>query len=376
MRILFVMESLGKGGAERVLVNLVNAMDKAHEITVCTLFEKGINAERLAPHIRLVNRGAKRFKGIKFLSKFLPKKWLYRHYVQKAVKGEFDLTVAYMTGVPTTVVAGAPTPKIAWLHGDFTRKKGDCKGLLRDLGLRAVYQKYNAVVGCSRVVTDSFVQGIGIDPARTCTLYNTNDTAYIRRMAKEPCPIEKKQGVPTMVTVGCLEPVKGFERLILACAQLKRRGHVFALWILGEGYLKERLQAVIEENDLADEIQLLGYQTNPFAFERAAELFVCSSYSEGLSTAVSEAVILGLPVLSTDVSGAKEILGEESEYGMVCENTDDALLCGLETLLTDPDLRAHYREQATARAPFFETAQTVSAVEDLFTEILTRERNN
>ena len=370
MRILFVMESLGKGGAERVLVNLVNAMDSSHEITICTLFEKGVHADRLAPHIHLVNRGAKRFKGIKFLSKFLPKKWLYRHYVAKAVEGEFDLTVAYMTGVPTAVVAGAPTPKIAWLHGDFNRFNGLIKGIIRDIGLKGVYKKYDKVVGCSDFVTNSFVQVIGVDPAKTCTLYNTNDTAFIRRSAEADCPIARPKDALLMVTVGCLEPVKGYERLLHACDKLKKQQIPFALWILGEGYQRGRLEELIEQYQLQDAVQLLGYQTNPFAYEKVADLFVCSSHSEGLSTAVSEAIVLGLPVLSTDVSGAKEILGEENEYGLVCENTEEGLLAGLQTLLTDADLRAHYREKALERAPFFETAQTVSAVEALFTKII------
>lgn len=66
----------------------------------------------------------------------------------------------------------------------------------------------------------------------------------------------------------------------------------------------------------------------------ASDLYVCPSYVEGFSTVVSEAVILGLPVVTTECSGMKEILGE-SEYGLITENTEEALYEGMKKILSD-----------------------------------------
>jgi glycosyltransferase involved in cell wall biosynthesis len=97
-----------------------------------------------------------------------------------------------------------------------------------------------------------------------------------------------------------------------------------------------------------------------------SDIYVCSSVQEGLSTATTEAVILGLPVVSTLVSGAEEILGKHNEYGIVTENSENGLYRGLRSMLTESQTLAHYRQKAAERAPFFNNDHTVKAVEALF----------
>ncbi len=99
-------------------------------------------------------------------------------------------------------------------------------------------------------------------------------------------------------------------------------------------------------------------------------MFVCSSFTEGLSTALTEAVILGLPCVSTNVSGAKEVLGENNEYGIVTGKTDDELYNGIKALLSDESLKEHYADKAEERAAFFNTENTVKQAEELFRKIL------
>ena len=126
---------------------------------------------------------------------------------------------------------------------------------------------------------------------------------------------------------------------------------------------------MINENNISDSFSFLGYQTNPYKYVSKADLFVCSSHSEGFSTAATEALIVGTPVCTVEVSGMKEMLGENNEYGIITENTEEALYQGIKSLLDSPELLAHYKEKAIERGKFFSTEKTVKAVEDMLLKL-------
>lgn len=359
-KILFVIENLGAGGAERVLINLVNNMDRSEfDITIVTLFDKGVNAESLSGDIRHINLNLKKFRGIKTILKFLPSKLLYRLYLKPHIKENYDLTVAYMTGVPTFIVAGADTPKIAWVHGEFFDD-------FNSFGLRHIYNRFDKIVGVSKHVCKTVADFIRPD-SEPLFIWNTNDTKRIERLSKENIALNSDR--LNLVTVGCLEQTKGFDRLINVCKKLSDNGYEFNLNILGEGIERKNLEALIHGNNMDDYVHLIGFMKNPYPYIANADLFICSSRTEGLSTVVTEAIILGTPVVSTDVSGAKEILGNNNEYGLVTENNEDALYEGIRKMLSDEITRKHYAEKALERSKFFDTAATVKQAENLFMNI-------
>ena len=371
IRVLFIVESLGGGGAERVLVNLVNYMDNSrYDVTIMTLFEKGVNADTLQNSVRLIDLHKRKFKGIKTLTKLLPKRYNFIKYAGRNADENFDIIIPYMTGFPTFVAAGSGLPKIAWLHGEFNKPEiFSARIFFEDFGLKKCYDRFDAVVGVSEYVTSSFNEKI--KPKRKAvTLYNTNDTGRIRRLAAESADVSKPYGKTVISTVGCLESTKGYDRLISVSKRLRDEGKAFEVWIIGEGRDRQALEKQIAELGLGDTVKLLGYQTNPYKYVAASDFFVCSSRTEGLSTAVSEAVILGKPVVSTDVSGAREILGNNNEYGLVVESGEEGIYKGMKLFLDDPAKREYYAGQATVRAPFFEPEHTVRAVERLIEEVV------
>ena len=109
--------------------------------------------------------------------------------------------------------------------------------------------------------------------------------------------------------------------------------------------------------------------TNPYPFIKNSDLFVCASLSEGFSTAATEALILGVPVCTVDVSGMREMLGDNNEFGIITENNEEALYNGIVHLLDHPDLLLHYKKQAQIRGKSFSTESTVKAVETMLTEV-------
>ena len=94
-------------------------------------------------------------------------------------------------------------------------------------------------------------------------------------------------------------------------------------------------------------------------------MFVCASFAEGFSTAATEALIVGTPVCTVEVSGMKEMLGENNEWGIVTENDEDELYRDIKRLMDDPELLARYKEKAAERGTTFSTERTVQAVEDM-----------
>lgn len=141
------------------------------------------------------------------------------------------------------------------------------------------------------------------------------------------------------------------------------------LYILGTGPLQSEMENYIRSYELQDAVTMLGYQTNPYKYVAKCDLFVCSSFAEGFSTAMTEALIVGIPVCTVEVSGMREMLGD-NEYGIITDNKDEALYDAIERLLSDPKLLKYYKEKAIERGKMFSTDITVKKVEDLFESLV------
>ena len=220
IKILFLINTLGGGGAERVLVNLVNNMDKsAFEITVVTMFADGVNRKLLVPEIHFLHRNKLHIRGISKLIPFIPPDLLYRYYIGS---DDYDIVVAYMHGAPTKAVAGCSnrtSKKVAWLHyGDPEKGSFFNYWFNRKTAIQA-YASMDAIVGVSNSVTKAFENYTGIRNI-TLTLYNTNDTERIIRMASMPLTESMRKDHPIICTSGRLTRQKGFDRLILAVSKL------------------------------------------------------------------------------------------------------------------------------------------------------------
>ncbi len=363
-KVLFLINSLGGGGAEKVLVNLVNHLNKnKYEITVKTLFDVGVNREYLGSDIKYDYVFKRVFRGNSHILKLFPPKLLYF----LMIKGEYDIVIAYMHGIPTRIVSGCRNPKtkrIAWLHTDI-RNSSLQKCFWNKKELVTSMRKFDGIVGVSKTVVDSFSEVTGIHK-NLFVRYNTNDVEKLVNDSKESL-IENvfNNNRPQLCTVGRLVHVKGYDRLLRVHKRLIENGLEHDLFIFGDGEEKQALEKYIQENNLSDTVHLMGFHKNPYKYMKSCDLFVCSSRAEGLSTAVSEAIILELPVITTMCSGMTEILGENNEYGLIVDNDEEHLYEGILQLLNDRSLLNYYREKSKERKAFFSIEQTVKEVENL-----------
>ena len=140
---------------------------------------------------------------------------------------------------------------------------------------------------------------------------------------------------------------------------------------LGIGNQLDEFKNWCVDNDISDHVTFWGYQTNPYKYVAKCDLYVCASYAEGFSTAATEALIVGTPVCTVDVSGMKEMLGNNNEYGIVTENDDEQLYLAIKALIDNPPLLEHYKAKALERGTKFSTENTVRAVEEMLSSLTT-----
>ena len=138
----------------------------------------------------------------------------------------------------------------------------------------------------------------------------------------------------------------------------------YELWIIGVGAEEESLREYILKNNLSN-VKLLGYKSNPYKYIKASDLFVCSSRAEGFSTVVSEAIVLEKPIIATKCSGMKELLGENEEYGIVCENSTNALYASIKKILEEKNEYDLLKEKIKERKEIFDIDKSIKRIEQL-----------
>ena len=195
--------------------------------------------------------------------------------------------------------------------------------------------------------------------------YNTNECGHILAKSQEEIPLGiYSPSEMKLIGVGKILGSKGFDRLARIQKRFRDEGYKTHVYVLGEGPQRSEIEKYLTENNLEGSYSFLGYQINPYKFVAKCDLFVCSSHAEGFSTAATEALIVGTPVCTVEVSGMREMLGD-NEYGIITENSEDALYEGIKDLLDNPEKLAHYKEKAIERGKRFSTEETVKAVEEM-----------
>lgn len=367
-KILFLIHDLGQGGAEKVLVNLVNNMDRTKfDISVTVLFGGGVNEQFLKKDIHYHAVFKRMIPGNSKLMKLLTPEQLHR----LCVKEHYDIEVSYLEGPSARIISGCrdkDTKLVSWIHVEQHTMENLSRSFRSSEEAIQCYERFDKIVCVSDSVRKDFC-GI-LDYKKPCeVLYNTVESEKILEKAKEKIENFEDADDFRLIAVGTLKESKGYERLLRIISRLKQEGLKIHLYILGIGPLQERMEEYIRKNLLEKTVTLLGYDVNPYKYVAKSDLFVCASYAEGFSTAATEALIVGTPVCTVEVSGMKEMLGDNNEYGVVVENDEEALYQGIKRFLDDPELLERYREKAKERGRIFETRNTAQKAEVMLDKI-------
>jgi glycosyltransferase involved in cell wall biosynthesis len=368
-KILFFVESLGGGGAEKILTDICRHIDKARfDVTVLSVSAGGVYWDAIVRSGVCVRSVFGRVGGLLYRARYhalvkLPPR--LAHFL--FVRGCFDTEIAFVEGLATRVISGAPRKRtrLAWVHTDpIAHPHADARYRSKN-SHRSAYQRFDGVFCVSEHVRGAFTQKFGSLPGLVVQ-YNPIDAQAIRARAAEALPDMAYPGgdVLRVIATGRLAPVKGFDCLLRVCAQLRAENHTFSLLILGEGNERSALESLICEHHLDACVRLCGFCENPYPALRGADLYVSASRAEGFSTAAAEALVLGVPVCATDCAGMREVLGGE-DCGVLCKPGEEALLYALRSLLSDPGKREALREGAVRRGNQFSMDARMREIEAL-----------
>jgi len=397
-RIAFAIPSLASGGAGRVVLGIARGLaDRGYRIDI-VLFRTSIHHPEEVPvdarlfvvnnapdritkskpgyaalraRIAVVESRSKRFgwlhlaRALKWHPLVLPTRIQYLQACQMANyidKQKPDIVFTTLTrSVLSTLFARRlidnPPPVVPIIQG-ITEKHRKHK----QIRYRALFPDAAHVVAVSNGVADSIAEGIGVLRSALTTIYNpvvSPELDALKSQAPDH-PWFTDNGPPVILGCGRLIELKGFTVLIKAFARLVERQ--YRLIILGKGPQQEELEDLIARLNLQGKVSLPGHTDNPFAFMSRAALFVLSSRTEGLPTALIEALACGCPCVSTDCpSGPAEIL-QDGQIGPLVPVGDHAALADAmaRTLAYPPD-----KGKLFARAGFFSAGRAVKMYENL-----------
>ena len=282
------------------------------------------------------------------------------HFANRAA--HTALFLKEVSGIPFSVTA----------HGqDFMKDLGS-DDLLREICAAAEF-----VAAETDYSRDLLRQRCPDSATKIHRVYNGIDLERFQKPARpEVAPRQLR-----IISIGRLVAFKGFEDLIDACAELQRRGVDFICKIIGDGPLRETLEAKIERLGLSSRVYLLGSLSQNLVLEKlqTADLFALASTTDDqgatdiFPTVILEAMASARPVVSTRLAGIPELV-RQGETGILVSPGDTiALAQGLEQLLRDPDLRLRYGRAGRARIEqHFQIANTVVPLVELLEQSCSR----
>lgn len=373
-KVLFAIESLSGGGAEKILTTIVKNMDYTRfDVTVLTVVETGIYLDDVKKYCTVISM----LSDYNVLSNPMDKlkykldyKKIYhsdcRKIYYKYIKTEYDVEIAFVEGYVTKLIASSwnqKSKKYAWVHIDMIENYHADLNYANIEEEQSVYRKFDNIFTVSEYVGQVFVRKFGKEFIKKIkTQYNPVDSEEIETLSKEKIEDEYQSNIK-LISVGRLVHQKGYDRLISVVEKLKQKGYDFEIWILGDGNQKTELQDFIKEHGLQNYFKLKGFQNNPYSYIIKADAFICSSRSEGFSTVATEALILNKPIFTTDCSGMKELFGNQ-ECGIICENSESGIYEMMKRILDCNNLEK-YANGCRIRKKDFMLEKRMSEVEEI-----------
>lgn len=368
-KILMAQYSLGGGGAEKVLIDILNNVDyDKYEISIFLLRKEGVYLNKVNRNVNIIapigNVEFKNEKANKLLNnfrfslvKFFPK------IVHRLVVGnEYDIEIAFVEGLTSKFIADScnkKSKKISWVHIDLEKYKP-----IKEFFQKRFYPKFDLIACVSEDSKRVFERLYPSLSDKTRVVYNLIDSKQIIELANEE--IEFDEEIPTIIGVGRLSIQKRFDVLIKAHKLLIDDGINHKLLILGEGEKRDELQLLINKLKVNETVDLHGFVNNPYKYVKKSKVFAMSSDFEGLPLVVCESLVLGKPIVATRCTGPSELLAN-GEYGLLVDCDDEVQLKdALKSILTDDSLCEYYSNKSFERSKIFDTKEAINNIYNLF----------
>lgn len=329
IRILFCIDTLGGGGAEKLLIDVLKRFDyDKYAVDLLVLFEEGIYFVDIPEEVSWFFPGSGKVK-----------------------KRFYDIEIAFLEGLAAKYIAerDSTAVKIVWVHADLYNYHWTKQYYESDEHEYRIFQRMDKIVFVSDNVKEQYLKLFGDVKSELLVVYNLIDRSGLLNKSDSMGIMKRKF---TLCSIGRLTPVKGYLLLIQAVRRLVEDGLDFDLWIVGEGEQRVKLEDQIKEFSLEEIVFLQGYHKNPIPFLREADIFVSSSLSEGFPLVICEALCMGLPVVATKNAGSEAVL-DNGKYGLLIEREEYLLYKALKAVIENAVLREDLRNKALERAGLF-----------------------
>ena len=361
--VVFVINSLAGGGAERVMCTLLRASEA--ELRACRISLVLLDRETVAYD---VPRGIEvtQLDCRHSLARSIWSLWRVLRRLRP------DMTVSFLTRANVANIIASSLRRIPAVASERVNTSSHLGGSLGAAVARflvkATYPRARRIIAVSQGVADELRDSFGVPDERMTVIANPIDLEEIQAQAEGGAPIPMSG--PYAVAMGRLVPNKNFAMLIEAFA---RSGIAGSLLILGDGPERGSLARQIEALGLARRVVMPGFAANPFPTLRGADFFVSPSNAEGFPNSLLEAMSVGLPVIATNCpSGPSEVLADQpreqvapgvsfAQHGILVPLDDAAAMAEALCAMTDPERRRAYGERAPKRAADFGVSRAKDA---------------
>lgn len=257
--------------------------------------------------------------------------WKYLRAAMPKLSKRYDAAIGYLEKRPNYFCIDQVDArvKIGFIHNDYNK-------LQMDAGFDLPYfRKFDHIFTISEQCEAILKENFPSVADKFSIMYNIVSPAALRTLAETPIDFPKR-GV-TLVTVGRLQPQKGFDMAVEALKILVDKGHDVYWYILGEGEQRAMLTEKAAALGLAERFVLLGIRENPYPYVKAADIYVQPSRFEGKSIAIDEAKILAKPIVVTDFPSVVDQI-EDRRNGLIVGMSPEAIASGIEALIENPSL--------------------------------------
>ncbi|KMK75032.1 glycosyltransferase [Alkalihalobacillus pseudalcaliphilus] len=375
-KLLFVMNNLHCGGAEKALISLFEMIDyDRFEVDLLLFKQEGMFLSSVPAQVNLVEGPSvyHYFDGRFFptIKKCLKEKrfrlalarvmagFIYKTESNKAIceqrvwkhiganirplEKEYDAVIGYLEKSPIyyAVEKVKANTKIGFIHNDYQK-------LGMDENFDQLYfEKLHSIVTVSEKCATVLKRVFPSEQDKVKVMYNIISPAVLRKLARNKVEIIKKD--LTIISIGRLAYQKGYELAILACEQLVHKGMKVKWYVIGEGEEREKLEQLIAEKNLQDHFILLGVKENPYPYMEEADLYVQTSRFEGKSIAIDEAKILRKPIIVTNFSTVQDQI-QHKINGYIVGMSPNAIAEGIHNVFHNEALKNQFIKQLSSES--------------------------
>lgn len=362
--ILFIQQNLKGGGAEKVLIDVLNNFDyNLYDVTLLLIENSGIYINQVNKHVNVVclmNETIMRFYGALKRRKLFT---LIDFFLSKKIeyiigRKRFDSTVSFMEGAGVrchNYILKKAQRNVTWVHIDLEQNNWALSDFRSLEEQRAIYKKMDEVVFVSDGAKEAFNRLF--KEARSKVIYNLIDLKQVINKANEE---DVEYHKFTFCNIGRLAEQKRQDRILEIAKIFKNKSISAEFWIVGEGGLEKQYKTAVLENKLEDYVIFKGFQMNPYKYLKSADVFLLTSDSEGYPLVVCEALCLGKPIVSTDITGSHELLSDGS--GMLTAKDPNVIAEILLTLYDNPEILNEMSNKAREKSRMFHIERTMSEI--------------